>query len=190
MTPPHGMLLENMLVCIKGQINTTFICPLWVWGVCRGRWRIPGFMTTSCPSPSAPQSAAAHGLWKGEEPPLATVASHRHMDGGGVGAEGGQVRRRAKCEGSREAAAGGTPGAQMWEDVAEDLADRRDGNATAEKGARARRMLGFNRPGQWDVGAKQGFEKRGQAACCCVCLYGSPLLVVLKAPRRGSMAIS
>lgn len=78
--------------------------------------------------------------------------------------------------------AGGTPGAQMWEDVAEALADQRDRNSTAEKGARACRMLGFNRPGQWGVGVKQGLKKRGQAACCCVCLYCSPLLVVLKAP--------
>lgn len=60
-------------------------------------------MTTSCPFPSPPQSAAAYGLWKGEEPPLATVASHRHMDGGGGGGQRvRQVRRRGKCEGSRE----------------------------------------------------------------------------------------
>lgn len=63
-----------------------------------------------------------------------------------------------------------------------DLADQRDRHSTAEKSAHACRMLGFNRPGQREVRAKQGFEKRGQVACCCVCLYCSPLLVALKAP--------
>lgn len=86
------------------------------------------------------------------------------------------MRRRGRCERSKEVRL------RLWEDVAEDLADQRDGHPTAEKGARVCHMLGFNRPGQWDVGAKRGFEKRGQAACCSVCSYCSPLLVALQAP--------
>ena len=46
-------------------------------------------MKTWVPFPSPPQCDTSHGLWKGQEPPRATAASHWHVDGGGGGAEEG-----------------------------------------------------------------------------------------------------
>lgn len=62
MTPQHGMLLENMLVCIKGQVNVTFICPLWVWEGLQGEVVHSRVHANLMPLPSPPQSTAAHGL--------------------------------------------------------------------------------------------------------------------------------